>query len=56
MPKWSKDATEFIVSTVESSGTVLGVIPKPIREMLGNPKKLKFRKIRGRVVVESGDE
>lgn len=56
MPKWKKDATEFVVSTVESAGTVLGVIPKPIREFLGNPKKLKFKKIRNRVIVESGDE
>ncbi|MGH1522492.1 MAG: hypothetical protein ACRBB2_09130 [Nitrosopumilus sp.] len=43
MPKWQKDAKEFVVSVNynETRGTQCN-IPKPILEFLENPEKLKF--------------
>lgn len=43
MPKWQKDAKEFVVSINynETRGTQCN-IPKPVLEFLGKPEKLKF--------------
>ena len=43
MPKWKKDTKEFEVGVnyVENRGASSS-IPKPIIEMLGNPKSIKF--------------
>lgn len=43
MPKWKKDATEFIVSVNDDgNGSNICRIPKPIIEKLGQPEKIKF--------------
>jgi len=44
MPKWKKDAKEFVVSVTRnsSSGTSFSCSPKPILELLDNPSSLKF--------------
>ena len=55
MPKWKKNAKEFVVSVTHNSGsgTSFSYIPKPILELLDNPNSLKFI-IKGRhVEVES---
>ena len=43
MPKWRKDAKEFVVSINydDSRGSQCN-IPKPVLEFLGNPDKVKF--------------
>ena len=43
MPKWQKNAKEFVVSINynETRGTQCN-IPKPVLEFLGNPEKLRF--------------
>lgn len=43
MPKWRKDAKEFVVSINydDIRGSQCN-IPKPVLEFLGNPDKLKF--------------
>ena len=58
MPRWSKDAKVFVVSIIDNKAAQVRFsnIPKPILEELGNPNKLKFMKIRGKVVIESGDK
>ncbi|HEY7082734.1 MAG TPA: hypothetical protein VH500_23835 [Nitrososphaeraceae archaeon] len=43
MPKWKTDETEFKVSvTYHQHRGYQAYIPKPIMEMLGNPKSIKF--------------
>ena len=58
MPRWSKDAKEFVVSIIDNKAAQVRFsnIPKPILEELGNPDKLKFTKIRDKIVIESGDD
>ena len=53
MPKWEKDAKEFVVSINynEIRGTQCN-IPKPILEFLKNPEKLKFVIGRKHVKIE----
>lgn len=43
MPKWKKDAKEFVVSVTkhETRGHQM-YVPKPVMEKLGNPNALKF--------------
>ena len=43
MPKWKKDAKEFVVGVnyVESRGASSS-IPKPVVEILGNPDSIKY--------------
>lgn len=43
VPKWKKDQMEFpvTVSSHETRG-FQAYIPKPLMEMLGNPKSIKF--------------
>jgi hypothetical protein len=43
MPKWKKDAKEFVVGVnyVESRGASSS-IPKPVIEKLGNPDSIKY--------------
>ena len=56
MPKWQKNAKEFVVSVTHnlSSGTSFSYIPKPILELLDNPDSLKFT-IRGKRVEIEGE-
>jgi hypothetical protein len=43
MPKWKKDAKEFEVGVNYAEGRgYSSSIPKPIIEMLDNPKRIKF--------------
>ena len=44
MTSWAKDAKEFTVSIIpnKARATNYSYIPKPILEMLGNPKRLKL--------------
>lgn len=59
MPKWSKEAREFVVSV--NCHRVRGCncqVPKPIMELLGNPKKVRYviiSKGKGKVEFESAD-
>jgi hypothetical protein len=43
MPKWKKDAKEFVVGVnyVENRG-YSSSIPKPVIEILGNPDSIKY--------------
>ena len=58
MPKWSKNAKEFVVSVIDNKKAQVRFsnIPKPILEELGNPNRLKFMKIRGKIIIKSGDK
>lgn len=53
MPKWKKDATEFVVSISHNTqrGTSFSYIPKPLLERLGNPAALKFSIQNGKIVM-----
>jgi hypothetical protein len=43
MPKWKKDATEFTVSVnYHPTRGILVFLPKPIADLLGNPKSVSF--------------
>ena len=57
MTRWKKDETEFTVSLSHDGGLgMIARIPKPIREELGNPTKIKFLKYNGKILVDSGDD
>jgi hypothetical protein len=57
VPKWRKDEKEFKVNvTYHEHRGCQTYIPKPIIEMLGNPKSIKFIvKNNRKIEVESGD-
>ncbi len=43
MPRWKKDATEFVVSvSYEEKRGYQTYVPKPIMEKMGNPKFIKY--------------
>ncbi len=51
MTRWKKDETEFTVSlNLDESRGAICIVPKPIVEKLGNPKKIKFV-IRGKGIM-----
>jgi hypothetical protein len=52
LPKWKKDAREYTVTVTfyEHRGYQM-VMPKPVMELLGNPKKVKFV-VKGRKTIE----
>jgi hypothetical protein len=54
MPKWKKDQKEFAVSVTyhEHRGSQC-YLPKPILEILGNPKRIKFIVKSKRIEVEA---
>jgi len=56
MPKWKKDATEFIVKVGhhETRGEQI-YLPKPIIEILGEPDLIKFT-IKGKKVEISPEK
>ena len=58
MPRWSKDATEFVVSVIDNKAAQVRFsnIPKPILEQLGNPSNLKFLVTKNNIIIKSGDE
>lgn len=57
MPKWKKDAKRFTVSVNhnETRG-YQSSIPKPVIEMLGEPRKITFEIKNGRVCVNAGSD
>jgi hypothetical protein len=57
MPKWKKDETEFNVSvTYHEHRGCQAYLPKPIIEMLGNPKSIKFIvKDNKKIELKTGD-
>lgn len=55
MTRWKKDETEFVVSLfINKSRGSMCVVPKPIVDLLGEPKSLIFSVKNGRVAVEAG--
>jgi len=54
MPKWKKDAKEFVVSVThhETRGHQT-YVPKPVMEKLGNPDALKFVMLDHKVEVHA---
>lgn len=55
MTRWKKDATEFAVSLfIDKSRGSMCIVPKPIVDLLGEPKSLVFSVKNGRVAVEAG--
>lgn len=55
MPKWKKDAKEFVVGiNYDEKRGNQAYIPKPIIEFLGQPDSLKFI-ISGKSVIVTGD-
>jgi hypothetical protein len=55
MPRWKKDQKEFIVSVTYQHRGYQSYIPKPIMEMLGNPKAIKFIVKNKKVEFEAGN-
>ncbi|MXX20335.1 MAG: hypothetical protein F4Y82_00015 [Cenarchaeum sp. SB0665_bin_23] len=54
MTRWKKDETEFVVSLfINKSRGSMCVVPKPIVDLLGEPKSLTFIVKNGRVTVEA---
>ena len=52
MPKWKKDAKEFVVGVYVGNPHIKINIPKPIYELLSKPRKLKFIIKGNKIVVE----
>ncbi|MBA4719427.1 MAG: hypothetical protein HRO68_10180 [Nitrosopumilus sp.] len=43
MTRWKKDETEFTVSlNLDETRGAICIVPKPVVEKLGNPKRIKF--------------
>lgn len=57
MPKWKRDQKEFSVSvTYHEHRGCQAYLPKPIIEMLGNPKSIKFIvKDNKKIELKTGD-
>jgi hypothetical protein len=56
MPRWRKDQTEFTVSvTYHEHRGCQTYLPRPIMEMLGNPRAIKFIIKNKKIEVESGN-
>jgi len=60
MVKWKKDETDFTVSVTKhpnhsGSESFTCVIPKPVIEKLGMPKKIIFKARGDKIKVVSGD-
>jgi hypothetical protein len=56
MQKWKKDQNEFTVSvTFHEHRGYQTYLPRPIMEMLGNPKAIKFLIKSRRIDVEAGN-
>ena len=58
MPEWPDDAQDFTVSIIPNikCDTSYRYIPKPIRNKLGNPRKIRFSIKGDSVVVEGQDQ
>jgi hypothetical protein len=57
MPRWKKEQKEFIVSvTYHEHRGYQSYIPKPIMEMLGSSKTIKFIIKKEKVELEAGNK
>jgi hypothetical protein len=57
MPRWKRGQKEFTVSvTYNEHRGYQCYLPKPIMEMLGNPKTIKFTIKNRKVEVEAGNK
>lgn len=58
MPKWKEGATEFTVGVnFHAKRGYASSIPKPVIDVLGNPKKITFSvKGKGKVEIEAAKE
>ena len=54
MTRWKQDETKFTVSVNTDRHVKVCRIPKPIIEMLGDPKLLTFSIKKDKIVVEAG--
>ena len=52
MPKWKKDAKEFVVGVTSKDPHIKVNLPKPIYELLNKPRHLKFTVKKNSIVVE----
>ena len=57
MGRWKKGVKEFVVNVNhhETRGDQI-YLPKPIMDDLDRPDSLRFKMVRGKIVVESGDD
>ena len=56
VPKWKKGEKEFKVSiTYHQHRGCQTYLPKPVVEILGNPKTIRFIVKKNEIAVESGD-
>jgi hypothetical protein len=56
VPRWKKDQKEFIVSvSYHEHRGYQSYLPRPIMELLGSPKTIKFIIKNKKVEVEAGD-
>jgi len=50
--KWKKDAKEFEMKlSKDGSGSIICRVPKPVFEMLGNPKSIRFEILGKKILV-----
>ena len=58
MTKWAKDATTFTVSVTRNvrCKTSFSYIPRPILNLLGDPRYLTFEVKNGKVTVTAGSK
>ena len=56
MTTWAKDATDFTVSVTRNvaARTSYSYIPKPVLNLLGDPRHLTFKIRGGQVLVTAG--
>ena len=56
MPRWKKDQKEFTMSvTNQQHRGYQSYLPKPIKEMLGNPNAIKFIIKNKKIELEAGN-
>jgi hypothetical protein len=56
MPKWKKDQKEFVVSvTYHKKRGSQCYLPKPMLEILGNPKRIRFIVKSKSIEIEAGE-
>ena len=53
MGRWPKDATEFVVAVTfyPNAGSSYANVPKPLLEMLGNPKAIRYTVQKDQILV-----
>ena len=53
MGRWPKDTTEFVVAVTfyPHAGSSYANVPKPLLEMLGNPKTIRYTVQKDQILV-----